>query len=214
MDFNHKRQLLGVLFPALQQTLDPHQCSRTFFLHQEAATSATLFFFFCGLMIVFINRRNWRKVKTPFCARGHAATSRFIITRQAHSLQKWRGHNGDLPFYLAQTYHPVRRSGSPMIIITSPNPLGLAHSRTHTYIPALDKYATGNYSGEACLSGAVRAVIARGMVGYREANRAASATLAVASDFDYKERGERWRLSPHPFSCLACYEGGCLFNTR
>lgn len=45
----------------------------------------------------------------------------------------------------------------------------------------------GNYSGEACLSGAVRTVIARGMVGYREANRAASATLAVASDFDYKK---------------------------
>lgn len=45
----------------------------------------------------------------------------------------------------------------------------------------------GNYSGEACLSGAVRTVIARGMVGYREANHAASATLAVASDFDYKK---------------------------
>lgn len=63
-----------------------------------------------------------------------------------------------------------------MIIITSPNPLGPAHSHTHTYIPILDKYAMGNYSGEACLSGAVRTVIARGMVGYREANRAASAT--------------------------------------
>lgn len=49
----------------------------------------------------------------------------------------------------------------------------------------------GNYSREACLSGAVRIVIARGMVGYREANRAASATLAVVSDFDYKKRGER-----------------------
>lgn len=72
----------------------------------------------------------------------------------------------------------------------------------------------GNYSGEACLSGAVRTVIARGMVGYRGANRAATATLAVASDFDYKERGERWRLSPNAFSYLACYEQGCLFNTR
>lgn len=44
----------------------------------------------------------------------------------------------------------------------------------------------GNYSREACLSGAVRTVIAGGMVGYREANHAASA--AVASDFDYKNR--------------------------
>lgn len=69
-----------------------------------------------------------------------------------------------------------------MIIITSPDPLGLAH--THSYIPTLGKYATGNYSGEACLSGAVRAVIAGGMVGYREENRAASATPAVATDFD------------------------------
>lgn len=101
-----------------------------------------------------------------------------------------------------------------MIIITSPNPLGLAHSHTHTYIPTLDKYAMGNYSGEACLSGAVRTVIARGMVGYREANRAASATLALASDFDYKERGGRWRLSPNPFSYLVCYEEGCLFTSR
>lgn len=72
----------------------------------------------------------------------------------------------------------------------------------------------GNYNGEACLSRAVRTVIARGMVGYREVNRAASATLAVASDFDYKERGERWRLSPNPLSCLACHEQGCLFNIR
>lgn len=73
----------------------------------------------------------------------------------------------------------------------------------------------GNYSGEACLSGAVRTVIARGMVGYREANRAASAILAVASDFDYsKERDERRRLSPNPFSYLACYEQRCLFNMR
>ena len=72
----------------------------------------------------------------------------------------------------------------------------------------------GNYSWEACLSGAVRTVIARGMVGYREANRAASATPAVVSNFDYKERGERWRLSPNPYSYLACYEQGCLFNTR
>lgn len=72
----------------------------------------------------------------------------------------------------------------------------------------------GNYSGEACLSGAVRTVIARGMVGYREANRAASATLALASDFDYKERGGRWRLSPNPFSYLVCYEEGCLFTSR
>lgn len=46
----------------------------------------------------------------------------------------------------------------------------------------------GNYSREACLSGAVRTVIAGGMVGYREANHAASATPAVASDFDYKNR--------------------------
>lgn len=46
----------------------------------------------------------------------------------------------------------------------------------------------GNYSGEACLSGAVRTVIARGMVGYREANCTASATLAVASDFDYTKK--------------------------
>lgn len=78
-----------------------------------------------------------------------------------------------------------------MIIITSPKSLGPAHLCAHTYIPTLDKYAMGNYSGEACLSGAVRIVIARGMVGYREANRTASATLAVVSDFDYKKRGER-----------------------
>lgn len=91
------------------------------------------------------------------------------VVETASSL-KWREHNGDLPFCLAQTCHPVWRSGPPMIITTSPNPFCLAHTQTHT--STLDKYTMGNYSGEACLSGAVTTVIARGMVGYREANRA------------------------------------------
>lgn len=99
--------------------------------------------------------------------------------------------NRDLLFYLAQTRHPVRRSGSPMILITRPN-----LSPTHTCIPILDKYTVGNYSREACLSGAVRTVIAGGMVGYRETNRCDYLTLVI------KRRGETWRLSPRPFSYL------------
>lgn len=46
----------------------------------------------------------------------------------------------------------------------------------------------GNYSGEACLSGAVKTVIARGTAGYREANRTA------ARDFDYQESAKPSRI--------------------
>ena len=59
--------------------------------------------------------------------------------------------------------------------------------QTRSRRPTLDKYTAGNYSGEACLSGAVRTVIAGGMAGYRDADRAASATPAAGSDFDYKK---------------------------
>lgn len=76
------------------------------------------------------------------------------------------------------------------------------HTNTHTFLPSLDKYTVGNYSLEACHRRAVRTVIARGMVGYREANFIASVTLATTSDFDYKEMSERRRLAPKPFSYL------------
>lgn len=43
-------------------------------------------------------------------------------------------------------------------------------------------------AGKACLSGAVRTVIAGGMVGYREVNHAAVAP--AMSDFEFKKRGQ------------------------
>lgn len=113
-------------------------------LHQRAATSTGCFCAEDLLRHRLKNKGNlsdfgekWRGPVAALSLLGHAAKQRSVLTRQADCFQKQKQHNGNLLFYTAQTCHPVRWSGSQMIIITIPNtlparPLGPAHSHRHT----------------------------------------------------------------------------------